>query len=365
MKKMNWNIPRVLWYVLGISALISCAPVYAQSDPINSDAISGYGLRNLQNAVIIRASPGTPSAGDTVHFTVEGPIYDLPKDSITWNVNGKQLASGIGATSVDTSVDAKSDPLDVSVTVTDPVWGIASNELTLVPLQLDILYDAPTYVPPFYRGRTLPSAGGTLRLQAIARFMQNGTLIPNSSITYTWSRNGEVMGNLSGIGQSQISIDSPPLYGTDTISVRATAKNETLSASASVVIPNTSPVLALYEDHPLFGVTYFSALSGQIAASGEMTVAAIPYFAPTVSLNDPTLEFNWLLNDAELSASSTKRNEITLTADQNSAKVHLDVTSTNNFFLNAASDWTFDFGNSGGSSITKPGSTDAFHNSQL
>src|SRR6185369_921128 len=102
---------RVLCFVLSLCGIFAGAPLYAQTDPINADIISGYGLRNLENAIIIHASPATPSAGDTVHFTVEGSVFNLPKDTITWSVNGKTLASGVGAASVDATVDSKGDPL--------------------------------------------------------------------------------------------------------------------------------------------------------------------------------------------------------------------------------------------------------------
>jgi hypothetical protein len=245
------------------------------------------------------------------------------------------------------------------------MWGEASNELTITPLQVDILYDAPTYVPPFYRGRSLPSGGGSLRLQAIARFVQNGKLIPNSEITYTWSRDGRVLGTLSGLGASSIVLDTPSLYDANTIAVHASANDDTLSADTSVTIPNNSAFLALYEDHPLFGVTYFNALPVQNSVPNEITVAAVPYFAPITGLSDPSLQYNWLLNNSSASASSTKRNEITIEADQDTAAVHLDISSSRNFFLSASSDWNFSFGSTGGSSITKPGANDAFHNSQL
>ena len=362
--QMTRKSTRVLSFVLGASALFVCTPVFAQSDPINSDIISGYGLRDLENAVIIRATPTTPGAGETVHLTAEGPIHDLPKDLITWTINGKRVASGIGASSVDATVDAKGDPLEISVSVVDPVWGLAASDLTLVPLQLDILYDAPSYVPPFYRGRALPGGGGSLRVEALARFTKNGALIPSSSITYTWSRNGIVLGSISGLGKSKVIIDSPAMYGTDTISVRASAEDDTLSAEARVAIPSAVPVLALYEDHPLSGIQYFSALPPEISSGSEVTVAAVPYFATVSSLRDASLQFSWLLDGAPVSASSTKRNELTVNNDIESSTLHLDVTSLRNFFLSAAGEWKFIFGNSGHSINTAPGEKDAFHNGQ-
>jgi hypothetical protein len=366
---MTRNILRVLCFVLMLNGFFSyfaaAIPAFAQSGPINSDAISSYGLRNLSNAIVISATPATPKAGDSVHFTVEGSVYDFPKDTITWTINGKTVASGVGQSSIDATIDQRGDPIDVVVSVTDATWGSAGSEVNIAPLQVDILYDAPTYVPPFYRGRAMPSAGGSMRVQAIAHLTRAGSVIPDSSITYTWSRNGTVLGSISGLGKSKIVIDSPNLYSSDTISVHAGASGDTISADASVVVPASSVTVQLYEDHPLYGITYFNALQSEVRPSEEITVSAVPYFATVSSLSDPTLQFSWLLNDQTFSASSTKRSEVVLDAGSGTAKLHLDVTSAKNFFMQGGGDWTFDFGGTGGASLQKSGSSDVFHNGSL
>lgn len=356
---------RVLCFVVATCVYSVGEFAIAQTEPINNENIKEYGLRNLENAVIIKAIPENPSTGETVHLTVEATVFDLSKDTITWIINGKTVSSGQGKSQIDAAINAKGDALDVVVSVFDPVWGLATNAIVLKPLQLDLLYDAPTYVPPFYRGRSLPTAGGTVRLHALARFERGGKIVPTSLITYTWSKNGTVLGKISGLGKSSMVLESPSLYSSDTISVRATANDEALSASASIIIPNTPTTLQLYEDHPLFGVTYFNALPRQVRAQGEISAAVIPYFAPVNTIKDPSLEFSWLWGNKMLTASSTKPNEVTLDADADSVSLRVGVTSLVNFYLDAKSDWTFMYGNSGGQTTTKQGATDAFHNDEL
>jgi hypothetical protein len=364
MIEMTRIMLRVLCFVVATCVYGVGEFAIAQTEPINNENIKEYGLRNLENAVIIKATPANPSAAETVRLTAEGTVFDLSKDTVTWIINGKTVSSGIGKSEIDATINSKGDALDVVVTVFDPVWGSATNSIVLRPLQLDLLYDAPTYVPPFYRGRSLPTAGGTMRLHAIARFEQGGKIVPNSLITYTWSKNGTVLGKISGPGKSSVVLESPSLYSSDTISVRATAYDEALSASASLVIPNTPTRLQLYEDHPLFGVTYFNALPRQTRAQGEVSAAVIPYFAPVSSIRDSSLEFSWLWGSKTLTASTSKPNEVTLDADSESVNLQVEITSLINFFVDAKSTWTFLYGNSGGQT-TKQGATDAFHNDDL
>jgi hypothetical protein len=363
---MTRVMQRVIYAILGICFFAATAPyAHAQTDFINSDLIKEHGLRNLENAVVLQASPANPNPGDIVRFTVESPLYDLTRGTIRWNINGKIVAEGVGVATVNATVSAKGDPINAIVTVTDSVWGIASDEILVVPLQLDILYDAPTYVPPFYRGRALPSAGGTMRLQAVAHFTQNGSRISDKAIVYTWSRNGTVLGSISGLGRSSITIGAPALFGTDTISVRATARDETISAVASVRLASTEPVLTLYEDHPLFGIMFHQALPSQLNQPGDVSLAAMPYFAPITSLRDANLQYRWTLDDVALVASSTKRNQISLGGEQNNATLRLNLTHAVNFFMQAAGSWKFIFTGSGGTTNTGNGTPDAFHNSEI
>ena len=362
---MTRVMQRVIYGVLGIVIFgIPAVTAHAQIDFINSDLIKDQGLRNLENAVVLRANPANPNPGDIVHFTVESPLYDLSQDVISWNVNGRAVAESVGKTSIDEVVSARGDTLDVTVTITDPVWGIASDEIFVVPLQLDILYDAPTYTQPFYRGRTLPSAGGSVRLQAVAHFTQGGSRIGDQSITYTWSRNGSALGNLSGLGRSSINVSAPALFGSDTIAVRATAKDGTISATASVRLSSAEPVIQLYEDHPLFGIMFHQALPNQVNHPGDVSLAAVPYFAPVTYLYDKNLQFIWTLNDTPLQASSTKRNEINLGGGQTNATLRLTITHAINFFLDTTANWRFIFtGSGGGGSTNNDRESDIFHNS--
>lgn len=339
---------------------------YAQTTPINADFISGYGLRNLETAIIIRADPPSPGPGEAVHLTVESPVYDLLHDNVSWTINGRAAAEGIGVTATDYVMNAKGDSLHVSVNVSDPVWGAAAQEVEIVPLQLDLLFDAPSYVPPFYRGRAMPSSGGTVRLQAVAHFKKDGAFVADKDITYIWKRNGQALGTISGLGRSSAVIDAPLPGDTDTITVRADAANGTLSATASVAIPSGEVALALYEDHPLFGVMFHQMLPERINLPSGTVVSAIPYFATITSLLDPTLRFNWTLNQSSVQASSTRRNEITLISNTDNANLHLDLTHAVNFFLRAEGDWLFNLSGS----RTGPGAAgvqnnDAFHNGQI
>jgi len=288
--------------------------------------------------------PARPQPGDTVHLTAESALFDLGASSITWYANGKNIGGGEGATGITVTAGdlGKATAIEVDIATSDgtPV----SATTTIMPTKVDLLFDSDSYVPPFYQGRALPSAGTQLHVQAVAYFKKSdGSFVQPNSILYTWKRNGQVLGGVSGQGKSSASIAAPYLYGADTISVEAESVDGTFSGSMSVRIPSYEPQLRLYEDHPLFGLLFYRALatSTQITER-EMAFAAIPYFAQATSANDPALQYNWTVNGAAAPASDV-RNEIAVGTQGDTsagvANISLSLSHKTNIFFAAAGQW--------------------------
>ena len=340
-----------------VLAVILCIPIIsrAQTDSSNER------MRNSENAVFVLTEPAHPSAGDRVHLKAESPIIDLSKSYLTWRSGGKIIAQGTGVTEADVAISAAGTPLQINVDVSDSFWGEATKSLTISPVELDLLYDAPTYVPPFYRGRSLPSAGTVTRLQALARFTKSGSSLSESQIIYTWSKNGRVLGSLSGAGKSTLSIEAPALFSSDTVSVRATSKDEVLSASASVTIPSTESYVALYQDHPLYGFMYHKMVESVASVPDrEMTFAVVPYFASARSPEDTSLEYHWSVDNSPVAASTTNKSLLTIRAGSSGsvAALKLEISHASNIFMSAAGSWAITFGGSSGSTNAGP---DIFH----
>lgn len=330
------------------AALFVALPAYAQLS-------SSFQIPGLANALSIEVSPRYPGPNASVQVTAESSYLNLPQSDITWYVNGAQVAEGTGATSVTVQLGGLGKETDVNVTA-DGIDGSASAQAALIPNRIDLLWESDSYTPPFYRGRALPSAGTSLRLQAIAHFARaDGTEIPASQISYTWKRDGEVIGNISGLGDSSVTIDAALLHSSEVISVDAISQDGTQSGEAGATIPSTKPVLTLYEDHPVFGILYGNALTDQASVSeSEMAFAAVPYFASAQNANDPLFEYDWQVNDQGIASDPKNPSEITVNAQNSNglALITLDLTHAKNIFLDISGVWNVLL--SGGASAPNP-----------
>ena len=333
----------------------------AQAQSLFSDSVYGAG-----SDLSLTMTPTHPEPGDTVHLVAKSSSLDLSSSSITWSANGHILKSAANMTEIDIPAGTLGTETDITLSATSPDGGAGSAQATIIPTQMDLLYDANSYVPPFYEGRTLPSAGTTLNLQAIAHFKRsNGTSVAPSDITYTWRKNGVVLGSMSGRGKSAITVPSPGLFETTTFSVDAVSSDQTLAGSASAVIASVEPLLILYQDHPLFGITYYNALGTQTGiADTEMSFAATPYFAQAVSANDPRLVYDWKVNNTAITADPKNPSEITINADNSdgNAAISLEATHVKNYLMDSKGSWTVSF-STGGSFVSgvKNVIKDVFH----
>jgi hypothetical protein len=325
-------------------------------------AYAQFSIPGAGSAVTISMSPAYPGPNTAVALTVQSALYDVEQGVITWTVNGKIIAQGIGATTARIVTGALGSPSQVQVDVSTDT-GDASTAASIMPSSIDLLWEATSYTPPFYKGRALSSSGSQITVVAIPHLiLSGGAALSADQITYTWKKDGAVIASASGRGKSSATFDSPMLYGTESIMVTAVSSDGTLSGQATLRIGDTEPQLVLYEDDPLFGIRYHRALTGTTyIPETEMSFTAIPYFSPTFTVADRQLEYTWTVNGNPVSINTVKPNEITIDAAKSSgvASIGLELTHATNYFLDAQGAWNVTFSNAAPNS--SGGVLDPFH----
>lgn len=160
---------------------------------------------------------------------------------------------------------------------------------------LDLLWQGETYTPPFYQGKSLWSKQTTITFYAVPHGLGNP-----SNLNYQWTRNGTVLGLISGVGENSIvyrdTIFSKPI----TMKVEVVDADENVLASASAVLRPTDTEVMVYEDHPLYGFMFHRAIGDAFKLSkDEVTFAAFPYFSDVFSRLEERLVYRWSSNSAE------------------------------------------------------------------
>lgn len=212
------------------------------------------------------------------------------------------------------------------------------------PAVVTLLFEAVTYTPPFYRGRALPSADASIRIHADAPFIsKNGATAAESSINYTWTINGRVMQNLSGVGKSDLVLSGPSLYGTMIVSVDARSQSGSIHGTQTIRIPSVIPILNLYSDDSLAGEQYWNAITANSTlTSAQSTLVAEPYFFAVGSPLSTDLTYQWAVNGTPVLADEHNPSRLTLQVDggkEGTAAISLSLSSKQFTFENTKNMW--------------------------
>lgn len=158
--------------------------------------------------------------------------------------------------------------------------------------EVDLLWQGDTYTSPFYQGRALWSNQSVITLAAIPRGFGNP-----ASLFYKWTRNGTVLGNISGIGKNSLSFSDSIISRPQTFKVDILSNDERVLATASVFIAPISPALAVYENNPLYGFMFHREISGTHKLQDqEVTYTAFPFFYSVFSRANNNINYEWRTN---------------------------------------------------------------------
>jgi hypothetical protein len=306
--------------------------------------------RTIPSGVTLSASTNVPEPRSTVEVRAYSSTLELSNYVLVWRTNGTEVARGIGKIAIDVEVGPAGSETTVGVEV-EGAEEDTSAAIALRPASVDILWDSDSYTPPFYRGRALPSAGSTLALHAMTELKRSdGTSIEPADIIYTWRSNGTVLTALSGRGKSSIRIPSPSLFGSKTVSVSAESADGLRMASGSITIGAREPSLRLYVNHPLFGILFHDALRGNATfADSEVTLTAVPFYAPSPRANDPGLQYAWRVNGSSVDTDPADPAQVILSAERGTHDVTIDLSLTHltNWYLDSSASWNVRLGTAG------------------
>lgn len=108
--------------------------------------------------------------------------------------------------------------------------------------RVDVLWESPdSYTPPFYKGKGLPSDESTIRVTAISESFNPKTT------TYTWTHNGKILSNASGINKTSFIFTHNIFNNTEDIGVSLHAGGEIGDAADIASITPGTPSLVVYE----------------------------------------------------------------------------------------------------------------------
>jgi hypothetical protein len=153
-----------------------------------------------------------------------------------------------------------------------------------------LVWEAQSYVPPFYKGRALAVDGGDVNILAFPP----ASLGNSADLTYIWKIDGRVDNPSSGLGRSFFR-HRPDIFGGAPLIVVDVYRDGNKAATGALRVPQVKPQVLVYPALPLAGILFGNrarSIDGE-----EITLEAYPLFFGVQKKSDPALTYRWSVND--------------------------------------------------------------------
>ena len=255
----------------------------------------------------IELSTRFPAPGEVFTAKLNAYSYDTTTATIRWYLNNTEIEEAFNQRSITLTAGSlgKTTKLQAEITFPNGDTVIANNTFTIS--DIDLIVEADTTTPSFYRGRAVPSIGSNVRVVALPQL--NDSKKPEN-YTYTWRLDDEILGGGAKRGGYIASFIMPTGRGASMV-VDVTNAQGVAVASKRILIPSSEPELLFYEDNPLRGTSPISIPKNYQLIGSEVTLRAEPYFMSTViPTTDKHLE--WKINNRTVDNPSEDPQLITL-----------------------------------------------------
>lgn len=234
------------------------------------------------DVLTLSIDPTYPQPYQVVTVTPDSTQIDLSASTLTFTVNGKVIKQSTGMESAQVAMGGPGTVTTITVTALNNGNKYAAS-ITIHPADVALILEPTSTSHPFYEGASLLGSEGRIRVIAVPDLRTSvGSPIPASNLVYTWKNGEQILQSSSGIGKSVLVATAPVQYRDTVLSVIVSSQDSSIVGQASVLISPQSPFIRIYENDPLLGPLYDTALSGTVSLTdSEATYRAVPYFFNT------------------------------------------------------------------------------------
>ncbi|OGI64684.1 hypothetical protein A3H53_03125 [Candidatus Nomurabacteria bacterium RIFCSPLOWO2_02_FULL_40_10] len=302
-----------------ICVAISAQKIYAASESsISADTMPPY-----------------PEPYESTNVTLKSYTYNLDSVLISWSENGKVIASGTGKKSFSATAPAAGESAEVTATIYLPD-GAIERKIIIRPSVMELLWQAnDSHIPPFYKGKALPTADSEVKVVAMPEIRTSGGLADPNNMTYAWKKDYTNNVDGSGYGKNFFLYINDYLEDSNTISVTASTVGEQHSSQASIEIGTAEPKILFYKNDSILGTIWEMALNSAHKIQGPEIVRAVPYFISPEEIRTPSLIWNWFINDNPVYLTSLRKNFMPLQAEEGkhgTSKLRLNIENQDKIF---------------------------------
>ncbi|MFH1402078.1 MAG: hypothetical protein ABIG87_00445 [Patescibacteria group bacterium] len=304
----------------------------------------GADFSNANQEMIITSNPQYPAANQTITLKAEIYITDINRAEILWFVDNKLKKAGVGLKEFSFTTKGLGETTIINIQVNTVDVGQINKQIKIIPVDIDLVWEADSYTPPFYKGKALNTHETVMKMVALPDFIDSyGKKIDAKNLIYKWEKNWKVDNNQSGYGKNSFSFIGPKIFEKTVISVTVESLDGLSKSKKNLSIPTHNPEIIFFEKDPLLGIMDNNALQNIYNQDREeLLLVARPFFFSTQDLKR-SAKCIWTMNGKIIDNSST---EIVLRkkeGDTGSSVIALEIQNLKKIMQFASNDFTINF----------------------
>lgn len=297
----------------------------------------------LSSELGVEIVPNYPRPNEMTYVSLALYTDDLNSADITWYRNGKSVLSGKGETRYSFKNGKIGEETKIEIRIRLLNGASFSKTFTLNPASIDLVWEANSYVPPFYQGKALHARQGSLKIVAMPEFVKNGKRIPPQNLIYEWGNGVDAYQSQSGYGKNTIIINGSLLGKIEKVEVLVRDPVNNLVADAFIDIAPSDPQILFYENNPYYGHNFDQALNNFELKTAEVQILAAPYYFSKERAGN--LTYDWQLNGFSVPGLSNSRTAIFKKPEGSGGQsnISLNIENLNRILQQADSNLTMQF----------------------
>jgi hypothetical protein len=267
-----------------------------------------FGSPSLSSELGVEIIPTYPKPNQNVSINLTLYSGDLNSADITWYQNGKNVLSGKGEKRYSFKMGPAGTETEIEIRIKLMGGSSFTKTFTLGGADVDLVWEASTYTPPFYKGKAMHGFQGYLKVVAMPDFVKNDTLVSPKNLIYEWSNGTSVYESQSGYGRDTLVLNGSLLGREEQIDVLVTDPTTNLVANDFIVIGPIEPEVVFYENSPYYGPIFDKAIRSLELEAEETQILAAPYNLSKEPLGK--LVYDWRLNGVSVPELKNSRTAI-------------------------------------------------------
>lgn len=320
---MSNNLKKISTLALFIF-LISSLNVYGQIQSVTEN--------NTVNSAEITITPAFPGANQDVYAKIESYSFELNSSEIIWALDGVIKDRGFGKKTFSFKTGDIGSVSLIKALIKTKDGKTIEKSYVVRPAGVDLFWEANSYTPPFYKGKSLYSYQSLITVIALPNLIDsNGVKINPDKLTYKWTRDSKVLGGVSGYGKNKFTFSKSVISHSPEIKVEVESSDKKIKASGSITLDAIAPKTIIYENNPLYGIIYEKAIIGEYKLnSDEITLVTTPYFFSKEDEVGNKINYKWGMNSQNISAQQGEKQKTFRNAKSGSGSTRISVDLQNN-----------------------------------